>query len=528
MLRNSMELEMGTDKQPEQFTVEGFLDYFLQIHTQMKDRSFAFILGAGASRTSGILTGAELVSSWLSELHKRMDSKQGTRPLEQWATAENLQVSGFEYKRAEEFYPEIFERRFRDDPDEGYAYLETIMEGKESSFGYSVLAQIAEKERHRVFVTTNFDNLIADALSIYTRTYPLVCGHESLTGFVRARMRRPLVVKIHRDLLLGPKSTTEEIARLDPSWDRALRVLFQHHSPIVIGYGGNDGSLMGFLEKLEPGSIVGRLLWCYKEMGGLPNDRIRNVVARHHGALIPILGFDEIMLLLGARLGFGLLAEDIEQRSRDRADRYRKSVELIQTRLSSPVGDVGAKKAKEDVRRALSATVERQGTWWTWALRAQAEPDIEKREQIYLTGLNEFPDSALLIDHFATFLTNIRKNHDEAERLYRRALELEPNDSSNSANLALFLSRVRKSHEEAERLYQRSLELDPNNARIIGNFASFLTEVHKNYEEAERHYRHALELEPSHVNNIANFETRVRGQTPLFSAESPHLDSVQS
>jgi hypothetical protein len=67
------------------------------------------------------------------------------------------------------------------------------MSGKDPSPGYSILAAAlaADPPRHNVVITTNFDNLVADALSIYTDTFPFVCGHESLTAFVRVAMRRP-------------------------------------------------------------------------------------------------------------------------------------------------------------------------------------------------------------------------------------------------------------------------------------------------------------------------------------------------
>ena len=63
------------------------------------------------------------------------------------------------------------------------------MERAEPSFGYSVLAKILAETRHRVVITTNFDNLVADALSLYTSKHPLVCGHESLSIFAKPHTR---------------------------------------------------------------------------------------------------------------------------------------------------------------------------------------------------------------------------------------------------------------------------------------------------------------------------------------------------
>ena len=166
---------MGAQK----ITTAGFLSEFLSRHKKMSDRPFCWVLGSGASYQSGIPTGGTLALQWLSELHEMEDFN--CLPLERWATAENLGIKGFELKNAASFYPFIYQRRFRDFKEQGYAFLEDVIAGAEPSYGYSVLAQIMASYKHKVAVTTNFDNLIADAISIYTDAFPLVCGHESLT-----------------------------------------------------------------------------------------------------------------------------------------------------------------------------------------------------------------------------------------------------------------------------------------------------------------------------------------------------------
>ncbi|MBK9758050.1 MAG: hypothetical protein IPO88_31965 [Nannocystis sp.] len=316
---------------PPTWTVTGLLNYFQEVHAA-EDRRFAFILGAGASFDSGIPMAGQLVDRWLQELHAREDHER--RPLPAWATAANLDIDGFEYPRAVEFYSQVFARRFADQPDEGYAYLERILHGRDPSFGYSVLAQVLANTRHRVVITTNFDNLVADALAIYTDKLPFVCGHESLAGFVRINPRRPLVIKVHRDLLLAPKNRVEELAALPEALVQSLRDLLRSYTPIVIGYGGNDGSLMGLLrDTLQPGDIPGGIYWCYWAGGGLPGPEIQDVLRRHRGKLVPIQGFDELMLQLGERLGYQRMDQRIEQRAGERARAYRESFEQLHRRV---------------------------------------------------------------------------------------------------------------------------------------------------------------------------------------------------
>jgi tetratricopeptide (TPR) repeat protein len=487
----------------QKITIHGFLNEFKRRHEQMTDRPFCWILGSGASIQSGIPSGKDLALQWLSELHQREDFN--SLPIDEWATPENLDIPDFEYSRADNFYPWIYQRRFRDYKEQGYVFLERTMDHAEPSFGYSVLAQLMAQTSHNVAVTTNFDNLIADALSIYTRTFPVVCGHESLAGYIRPNLRRPLVAKVHRDLLHAPLTFPDEIARLPGQWATALRRIFDRFTPIVIGYGGNDSSLMWFLKTLVP--IEGGIFWCYQE-GSKVDPKILEVVDQHHGLLVPIAGFDELMLQLQEKLQLPFLLPQLQNIQEKRAARYQKQFEALTTALRKPAETPAAEEARKPARKAAEAAVERvtkEKDWWAWQLRAEAEPDLGKREAVFRTGLEEFPESPELTGNFALFMHEIGKNYDEAERFYRLSLELNPNDATVTGNFALFMHEVRKNSDEAERLYRRALDLDPNLVANIGRFAVFMAEVRKNYDEAEGLYRKALELDPGHPSNTVNF-----------------------
>ena len=485
--------ETVVETKPQELSAVGFLDEFMWIHEQMEDRLFAFILGAGASVTSGIPAGGALVRTWLEELRRLAVGDDDSLTLETWATEENLGIPSFSLKEAASFYPQVYDRRFGRDPEVGYAYLENVMSRAEPSIGYSVLSTVLARTRHKVVITTNFDNLVADALSIYTDTFPLVCGHESLAGFARVRLRRPLVAKIHRDLLLAPRSDPAGTAKLGSPWTDVLGKLLGEYTPVVIGYGGNDGGLMGFLESLAPNHLRGGIHWCYRSQDGKPNGRICSLVAEHSGGLVPIVGFDEFMIQLNERFGYKLLAEEIERKASARAKRYREQFEKFQSSLAQGKRDPDAEEAAKPIREALAATVAREGGWWSWELRASAESDPERREQIYRRGLEQFPDSAELTGNFAVFMYKVHKDHDEAERLFRRALELDPGNARHTGNLAAFIADIRKNHDEGERLYRRALELDPEHAANTSNFAELLL-VRGRFDECKQVLRRAWSL----------------------------------
>jgi tetratricopeptide (TPR) repeat protein len=456
----------------QKITTTGFLSDFLARHKKMSDRPFCWVLGSGASFQSGIPTGGTLAMQWLKELHEMEDFNN--LPIEKWATAANLGIKGFDFKKAANFYPFIYQRRFRDFREQGYAFLEDAMQEAEPSYGYCVLAQIMSSKQHKVAVTTNFDNLIADAISTYTHDYPLVCGHESLTGFIRPNLKRPVIAKIHRDLLLNPKSEPEEIEKLPTEWEAALQVIFDNNTPIVIGYGGNDGSLMGFFKKIAP--IKGGIFWCYR-VGSEPDPKVHEIVERHHGRLVPILGFDELMLQLWEKLQLPSPIPDLQATHDKRKTEFQKQFEELNKKLKAPGETKAAEAELKEVRTAAAAAVERltkEKDWWAWQLKADGEADPEKAEAIYREGLKDFPESAGLTGNFALFLHGISKDYDEVERLYRKALELNPKSVAYIGGLALLLHKVRKDYDEAERLYRKVLELDPKHTINTGNYATFM------------------------------------------------------
>ena len=242
----------ATSTEPTEWTSIGFVDEFEAVHRTMADRPFMFVLGAGASVSSGIAAGGTLARQWVQEIYLQRVGRNCPPSFEEWANPVNLGIPEFSLESVAEFYQEVYQKRFANDRERGYAYLENAMGGAKPNVGYSILSQILEKTPHKVVITTNFDNLVADALSTYSDTFPLVCGHESLAGFARPRLRRPLVAKIHRDLLLEPRTDRAGTTELADPWVESLRCLLREYTPIVIGYGGDDGRIMGILHGIKP------------------------------------------------------------------------------------------------------------------------------------------------------------------------------------------------------------------------------------------------------------------------------------
>ncbi|HXD32855.1 MAG TPA: SIR2 family protein [Pyrinomonadaceae bacterium] len=488
-----------------EWTLDGFVAHFDFVHHKMLDHKFVWILGAGASYASGIPLGNQLVDRWLEEMRLREDHED--RILEEWATSERLGIKDFKFANRASFYSHIYQRRFKDYPDEGYAYLESVMSRIDPSPGYSILAAALafDPPRHNVVITTNFDNLVADALSIYTDTFPFVAGHESLTGFVRVSMRRPLICKIHRDLLLGPQNDTRSLKRLHDAWGTALRSLFQHYTPIVIGYGGNDDTLMDLMGSLQPHDIKGQLIWCYYE-GKEPSSQIVDVVTELHGVLVPVPDFDLLMVLLGEKMGISTLDEEIGVRAQARTQRYRGRIQQMNT-VDYP-----------SVTKALASTFERSGGWWVWLQKADLETDPIRREVVFRQGLHHCPASADLHAAFAEFIFFERKNLTEVEQLYQQALKLEPKNSHVLTRWARFLSDGKGDFEEAEKVFRLALKIDATSF-VLSSFAYFLGNQLERFDEAEQFFQRAIQLERHQPFLYSGYANILLGQGKLKEAE---------
>ncbi|ELI6423567.1 tetratricopeptide repeat protein [Aeromonas veronii] len=521
-----------TEKTPTitEWSVDGLLDEIRHLNNNMKDRALAFILGAGASISSGIPAGGALAKKWLEEIYLRENLNTGEK-IEIWASKQ-LDIDEFQLHDAATYYAKIFELRFGCDPQSGYAALEAVMEEAEPSVGYAILAKILDKTRNKVVITTNFDNLVADALALQALRAPLIVGHESLTGFINPRLSRPLVAKIHRDLHLHPKNDQNGVQCLEQGWQEALSKLFQNYTPVIIGYGGNDESLMGFLSNLPHKHIPGRLFWCYRE-GDYPQQRIIDVVSHHQGVLVAIAGFDEFMVQLAQALfpGFMLdsIAKEIEDIGNERAKKYETLAnKLIENVAKQNIGpsSVITQQAQQSISEA--GNTEDESKWWQWELRAKLAVDPTNKKAIYEKGIQKLQKSSELHGNYANFLADQCKDYDTAETMYKRAIELDPNNAHNYGNYATLLVEQRGDYDTAETMYKRALELDPSNADHIGNYANFLADQRESHDLAETMYKRALELNPHHANNTGNYANFLADQREDYdTAEVMYKKSLE-
>ena len=428
-------------------SLDGFMEELKNVTYGTYPRKFCFFLGAGASTTSGIPSGQDLVRQW--DAYMKKDNPKGHLRwrAELGITDENM-VS---------FYSEYYDRRFRDFPTDGYAEIERITAAGRPSAGYLLLAQLLTNSPHNVVITTNFDHLTEDAVTKFTGRLPLVIGHENLAGYVTGHPSRPTVIKIHRDLLLEPKSATTALQTMDKQWESALERIFSNYHPVFIGYAGNDKSVMDYLL-----ANAGRFktdwnkpYWMFYGQE-VKSPTVRQFLEESDGIRMFGCGFDEVMVRMGQALGCRLpdLGE-IQEQEMEVFREVRRAYEDILARSILRQ----AKQLRE--QEQWSPAVKQFQTylqlkpedfearvhlgWCLHKTNQQEESIATLRAAIALNPAHPWPLNSLGCVYFST------KEYDKAEEAFRRVIPLAPAEPLYYLNLALALDALGR-HEEATAL----------------------------------------------------------------------------
>ena len=353
---------------PLQITLAQFLAIFRALHDEAIKRAglggICFITGSGTVVQSKVPMGRTLVERWLRDMYRLKQVEPGFEgySFEEWLGIALEHVQGFKYESAANFLPYVYQERFRQSPQDGCREIDAYLSAAELSFGFRVLAHMATKTPHRIVISSYFDNFAFNAIASYAGEIPLVCGYESISRYIDPSIwKKPLVGKLQRDLLLAPKIGIEDIDALPEAWKDPLTDIFEHYTPVILGYGdegGSGGNIMPFLKKLKP--LKRKLYWLYREdsQHTRPAQEVQEIVKYLGGHLVPILGFDEIMLQLADEIS--LSATTISHEINERASRLVRTyteqfLKLARSLSREPNGSGGSVTAHTTKMSAKSS-----------------------------------------------------------------------------------------------------------------------------------------------------------------------------
>lgn len=496
---------------------------------------FCFIIGSGASVSSGIPTGAGLEAQWMKE----MEESPGLDEIGEVAKTleEHLEYKFEEIREAWEetkksgtplpsdYYFDLYKLRFFPNHRNGYHYLEKIMANRNPGFGYHPLAlMLTDGSGSNLVITTNFDSLIEDALFFYTDDKPLVINHELLAEYAGdPNIKRPVIAKVHRGIFFDPLNQPEETNGLKGIWRDVLASVFQSYTPIVIGYGGGDNSLMNFLEDSEL-KMKNGIYWCYFEKYGLPSEKIQRLMKDKNGYLVRTAGFDATMLAFGNalfpdKIGVHEAEEYLNRRTSEQIVNYEKEYKRLteQEHLDTEKDAAGPINESENefkqeiekiMERMAAAEKERKErnrmTAWDFNRQGDRYYDLEQYEEAvksYTEAIQLQANNSMFYNNRGCAYDNLGE-YDKAISDYNKAIELDP-ESSTVYNNRGYLYFTLREYDKAILDLEEAIRLDPNNADAYGNRGCLYDDL-GDCDKAIDDYSRSIELNPNNADTYVN------------------------
>lgn len=273
-----------------------------------KNDAFSFLLGAGASISSGIQSASECIWEWKRDIYlsKNLFAKEYVSNykveqvkdlIQKWLDNEGSYLPNNhsdEYSfYAEKCYPIEDDRR---------KYFQRICEKKEPSVGYKLLSLLFEAKILQSVWTTNFDDLCNKAVIKSNNTVIDISLGSVDRIFRPSNHSELLLIKLHGDYKYGKlKNTNEELIQQDETFRSKLESYLNDKHIIISGYSGRDNSVMDVLKESYSKRGSGRLYWCGygRDIPAKVADLIK--IARENGRTafyIPTDGFDKLMINL--------------------------------------------------------------------------------------------------------------------------------------------------------------------------------------------------------------------------------------
>lgn len=280
-------------------------DAFLRAIKQNSDVEHVFLLGAGASISSGVQPAADCIWEWKRDIF--ISKNPGLSNQYREYKSENIQISLQKWLDNEGTYPSY------NDPEEysKYAllaypiedirrkYFENICRNKEPYIGYKLLCLLAQHGIVRSVFTTNFDGLVVKA-AYNTGLNPIEITLDSTDRIYRPSNPNDLItVALHGDFKYGElKNTTKELDNQNQKFVELLTHHLYDKHLVVIGYSGRDKSLMKALTEAYSKSGSGMLFWC--GYGYDVPSQVHNLISEARKAgrqafFIPTDGFDNTL-----------------------------------------------------------------------------------------------------------------------------------------------------------------------------------------------------------------------------------------
>lgn len=225
-----------------------------------RQQNYVWFLGAGASRSAGLPTAADIIWDLKRRYYCREEnqdiSRQDIQNASVRARIQAFMVSkGFPEQWAENEYPTYFEKIFGTDKERQRRYLKAILSEDRVtlSVGNRVLGALISSGFCRIAFTTNFDSVVEKAVAEVSgqslSTYHLEGSHAANEALNNEEF--PLFCKLHGDFRYDSlKNLPEDLTRQNDQLSKCVVNAGNRFGFIVTGYSGRDESVMSLFRSV--------------------------------------------------------------------------------------------------------------------------------------------------------------------------------------------------------------------------------------------------------------------------------------
>ncbi len=271
-----------------------------------------FLLGAGASYSSGIPLAGEMVEKiarwgYCKENNLSIEDPRIRRSdWYPWLEKQNWYRSDWERSQN---YPYAIENILQPREDRRQFFLDILNTQVEPGEGYKYMAELMARKHVRTVLTTNFDRILQEVHRVNRSIHHVdIIQTPSEYRKLSTSPRYTQIVYLHGSVEnYNDKNTLAETAHLDEGLVSRLLPLLRDHPLIVIGYRGAEASVMRHLLIDNAAAADGYrhgIYWCSRNYIEGDSDNLPSLVQALAGEIqtnfqiFSINGFDEVMCTL--------------------------------------------------------------------------------------------------------------------------------------------------------------------------------------------------------------------------------------
>ena len=379
-------------------------------------------------------------------------------------------------------------------PSERQLLIEKLMKDAEPNGAYILLAFLIDDGLVKDIYTTNFDNLLYDAVMSYTNKRPRLFAHNETAAFLNIFDQRPNIIKLHGDFLFQDmKNTNSETKTLENNMHSKLSEALLQHDLLVIGYNGADYSIMDALQTIKENSNQPfNLYWCKRPDDNLHWRAEELILNTANSYLVEIPSFNGFIVNLhkiyGKTENPTTRMEETAKRKKEDMDNYLKeyNIQIQEDENITP-------EDKEDFEKKVDV--------WDLIREASAETDFAKRIPILEKAIKIDPINSIAYNNLG-HAQNETGKYEEAYINCTKAIELNPKNDYAYTNRGLVLIKLKK-YEEGIIECNKAIEINPKNEYAYSNRGNALINLEK-YEEAIIDCTKSIEINPKHKYGYSN------------------------